>query len=344
MANQTRQLVELLRRESAVVELVPTNAPYRLPFVGRVRMLRAPFRLLPYVLSLWKVTAASDVVHLMANSGWSWHLVAVPAIWVAHLRGVPVIVNYRGGEAAEFLDRSGALVRWSMRRASRLAVPSGFLEQVFTRHGMQCGVLPNVVDLSRFRPRPPRVPGSCRALVARNLEPLYDNATALRAFVQVLARYPGGTLTLAGIGPEETRLKALAAELGIAHRVEFTGRLESEAMAALYRQSDLLLNPSRADNLPNSLLEAWASGVPVVSTDVGGIPFMAQDGRTALLVPPGRPDAMAGAALRVLDDAALWHSLAQAGLEEAQRYTWARVAPRLAALYREALASAQRGP
>jgi phenylacetate-CoA ligase len=108
-------------------------------------------------------------------------------------------------------------------------------------------------------------------------------------------------------------------------------------MAAMYRTADILLNPSLADNMPNSLLEAWASGVPVVSTNVGGIPHLAQDGVTASLVPPGDPSAMARACIALLSDDTLWHQRALAGLSEAQRYTWSSVQPVLLDVYRRAM-------
>ncbi len=340
MANQTRQLSELLRAAGAQVELVQTNAPYQPAWTGRIPVLRAAFRLLPYAAGLWRAAGRADVCHVMANSGWSWHLFAAPAIWIARARGVPVIVNYRGGEAATFLERSQALVRWSMKRCAALAVPSGFLAEVFQRFGMASQVVPNIIDLQRFRPRADGVlRAGARLLVARNLEPIYDNATALRAFALLARGRPDATLTVAGSGPQLAALKALAAELGVADRVTFTGRLDRDAMAAAYREADVLLNPSLVDNMPNSLLEAMACGVPVVSTDVGGVPFIVTHERTALLVPAGAPEAMAAAAARVLDEPGLAPALRAAGLAEVGRYTWPQVAPRLAAVYRAAVAA-----
>ncbi len=339
MANQTRQLSELLRAAGAQVELVQTNAPYQPAWAGRIPVLRAAFRLLPYAAGLWRAAGRADVCHVMANSGWSWHLFAAPAIWIARARGVPVIVNYRGGEAATFLERSQALVRWSMKRCAALAVPSGFLAEVFQRFGMASQVVPNIVDLQRFRPADAAPRGSARLLVARNLEPIYDNATALRAFALLSRARPDATLTVAGSGPQLAELQALAAELGVSGRVTFTGRLDRDAMAAAYREADVLLNPSLVDNMPNSLLEAMASGVPVVSTDVGGVPFIVTHERTALLVPAASPEAMAAAAARVLDEPGLAPALRAAGLAEVGRYTWPQVAPRLAAVYRAAVAA-----
>lgn len=332
MAMQTRQLAELLRAADAQVTLVPTNAAYRPAWVGRLQGVRALFRLLPYLLSLWRAAGRCDVLHVMANSGWSWHLLAAPAVWVGRLRRVPVVVNYRGGEAGEFLQRSARGVRATMRRASRLIVPSGFLHEVFARHGMAAEVVPNIVDLERFRPGPPAA--APQLIVARNLEPIYDNTTALQAFARVRRSVPQARLVVCGSGPEEAALRRLAAELGVAGAVEFTGRIDRDAMAARLRESRVALNPSRVDNMPNSVLEALASGVPVVSTRVGGVPFIVEDGRSALLVPPADPEAMAAAILRLLAEPALAAALREAGLAQVRAYAWDAVGPQWAAVYR----------
>lgn len=333
MANQTRQLGELLRADGAEVTAVATNAPYRPAWVADLRGVRAVFRLFGYLWRLWQAAGRSDVFHLMANSGWSWHLFAVPALLVGRLRGVPVIVNYRGGGAADFLQGSQGLVRPMMRLAARLIVPSRFLVDVFGRFGMAAEVVPNIIDLARFRRRAPRAGDSAHLMVARNLEALYDNATALRAFALVRAQLPHARLTVAGSGPQAAMLRELAAELGVADAVSFPGILDRDAMAALYRETDLTLNPSLADNMPNSLLEAMACGVPLVSTDVGGVPYIVRPGETGLLVPPGQPEAMAAAALRVLTEPGLWQRMADAGFDEVQRYAWPQVARRLADVY-----------
>jgi glycosyltransferase involved in cell wall biosynthesis len=341
MANQTRQLAELLRGEGAAVELVQTNAAYRPAWVGRVTGLRALCRLLPYLRALWRAAGRNELMHVMANSGWSWHLFAAPAILIARLRGRPVLVNYRGGEAAGFLTRSARLVGLSLSRAQGLLVPSGFLQAVFAPHGFKAEVLPNIIDLQRFQPGEPSTTGP-QLLVARNLEPLYDNESAIRALSLLRQRHPQARLTIAGTGPELARLQALAEALGQGGAVQFAGRVERDAMAALYRASTISINPSLADNMPNSVLESLASGVPVVSTDVGGVPYLLAHERTALLVPPRDPAALAAALARLLEDAPLYQRLRAAGLAEVQRYTWARIGPQLAAIYRRHLPAAGR--
>ncbi len=323
MANQCEQLVRLLRAEGAFVFHVNTNAPYRPAWVGRVPILRAGFRLLPYLVELWRAISRAEVVHVFANSGWSWYLLAEPALTVARWHGVPAIVNYRGGQAEEFLSAAPRRVLRSIAKADARVTPSRFLQEVFARHGLTADVIPNIIDLARFRPSstPMRRDGP-HLIVTRNLEPIYDIPTALRAFAIVRARYPGARLTVAGSGPEHASLERLALDIGIADAVSFPGRIDNAAIGQLYASSDLMLNPSTVDNMPISILESLASGVPVVSTEAGGIPYLVRHEESALLVPIGDVEAMAAAALRVLGDRALAARLRKQGLSEVARYAW----------------------
>ena len=118
MAGQTRQLAELLEREGATVRIVQSNMPYWPSWIARLRGIRAATRLVAFAASLWRVAGDVQILHVMANSGWSWHLFAAPAIWIGRLRGVRVLVNYRGGEAEAFLTRSLRWIRPSLRAAS----------------------------------------------------------------------------------------------------------------------------------------------------------------------------------------------------------------------------------
>jgi glycosyltransferase involved in cell wall biosynthesis len=335
MANQARQLARLLEQEGVHVEVVRSNAPYWPGWIGAVHGVRGLFRLVPFLWRLWRAAGRAQLFHVMANSGWSWHLYAAPAVWVAKLRRVPVTVNYRGGDAAEFFARSFFWVRPTMRMSDQRLVPSGYLEEVFRRFGLSADVVPNIIDLTRFTPRsgPPPRAGGAHLVMARNLEPLYDIGTALRAFAIVRARHPDARLTIAGGGPEREKLGELARELGVAASVTFPGRLDNSLIAKLLFDADVFVNSSLHDNMPISILEALASGVPVVSSDVCGIPFLVEHRKTALLVPPREPAALAEAIVEVLDNPAFARQLTRAGLEEIERYTWRSVGPRLLAAY-----------
>lgn len=323
MANQCEQLVRLLRQDGVHVEFVRTNEPYRPAWLGRIPVLRAAARLPLYVWQLWRAAGRAEAMHVLANSGWSWHLFAAPAIVIGRLRGLRVIVNYRGGNAESFLAKSAKPVLMTLRMAHALVTPSSFLQRVFSGYGLTAQVVPNIVDLSRFRPSPARDFGMApHLIVTRNLEPIYDIPTAIRAFALLRAEFPGARLTVAGSGPELPHLQALVAGLGLGDSVVFAGRIDNADIPALYAGADCVLNPSTVDNMPISILEAHASGVPVVSTNVGGIPDIVQDGVSALLVPAGDHEAMARAAIRVLADRPFAQRMRDAGLSSVSKYAW----------------------
>jgi glycosyltransferase involved in cell wall biosynthesis len=338
MANQCEQLVRLLAAEGVHVELVRTNSPYRPAWVGRLPLIRAGVRLLPYLLHLWQAAARAGVMHILANSGWAWHLCAAPAMLVARLRKTPVIINYRGGNADTFFAAAPRHVLRTLARASLRVTPSTFLRRVFSRHGLTAEVIPNIIDLSRFAPAPPRSFGDAPQLVVtRNLEPIYDMPTAIHAFARIKQAFPQARLTLAGSGPDLARLQRLVAEIGLQGSVHFSGRVANADMPELYASADCMLNPSTVDNMPISILEAFASGVPVVSTCAGGIPDLIEEGVSGLLVPIGDHKAMAQEVLRVLQDAGLAMALRQAGLAQARQYAWPQVRRQWLDAYRRAV-------
>jgi glycosyltransferase involved in cell wall biosynthesis len=336
MANQTKQLERLLSEEGAEVTLVSTNAPYMPAFVGRFPGVRAFFRLVPYRARLRDAARGATLFHVMANSGWAWHFFVAPALRAARRAGVPAVLNYRGGDAERFFARSFPVVEKTMRSAAAVVVPSGFLKDVFARHGVETEIVPNIVDLERFRPgttsnnggglvRRSLGEGGPHLLIARHLEPIYDVETGLRAFQILRKRYPEAVLDVAGAGPDRERLERLSEELGLERSVSFLGQVDNEAMPSLYQSADIALNPSLVDNMPISILEALASGVPVVSTSSGGIPAMVKSGEEAVLVSPRDPDEMANAVEALWEAPQRMAALREAGLRKARSFRWSSV-------------------
>ena len=321
MANQTLQLEALLQSAGATVEIIRVNPPYKPAWVAHIKGLRAVFRLLVFMTTIWRSASRNDLFHVMANSGWSWHLFAAPVVWIGSFRNTPVLINYRGGEAESFFQRSWSVVKPTIDRSAGVIVPSGFLESVFNRFGIKSRVVPNILDVSRFAPNDSRPEHSApHLIVTRNLEAIYDVATSIRAFSRIKERFQKAQLTVAGSGPQETMLKQLTQDLSLHDAVNFTGTLSHEDIVDLYQGAHLMLNSSIADNSPNSLIEAMASGVPVISTDVGGIPFLIESDVSGILVPPSDEVALADAAIRVLEDAELMGSLRENALKVVRRF------------------------
>jgi L-malate glycosyltransferase len=324
-AVQADRLVRAWRDDPDVSAwLVPVNPrpPRVLSFAARVKYVRTALTQLQYLPLLFRELARADVVHVFSASYSSFLLAPLPAILVARTLGKPVLFNYRSGHAPNHFARSPA-ARWALRSVDLNVVPSPYLVSVFSRFGASAEVIPNIVDLGRFRYRD-RDPLRPRLLSTRNLEPLYNVACTVEAFRIVQARRPDATLTLVGAGRDEAALRTLVARLGL-RGVTFVGRVEPDRIAELYAAHDIYVQSPNVDNMPTSILEAAASGLPVVSTEAGGVPVMVASGVNGLLAPLNDHETLAAHVLRLLDDAPLARRLALAAFDGCQRCTWAAV-------------------
>ena len=321
-----------LRKEGYEVLFIPVNPRFPRPLraLRRVPVLRTLLNQALYLPSLRRLRRA-DVVHVFSASYWSFLLAPVPAISAARWLGKRIVLHYHSGEADDHLSRWGVLVHPWLRLVDEIVVPSEYLRGVFARHGYRVRVIPNVVDTSCFRYRE-RTLLRPQLLSTRNLEPYYRVDNTLEAFALLRARYPAATLTVAGYGREEGRLRWLATALG-ADGIRFVGRIEPREMPGLCDQADVFVNSSVVDNQPVSVLEAFAAGLPAVSTGAGDIAAMVRDGETGLLVPPGDPAAMAKAVATLLEDPERARRMARHARREAEKHTWAQVREAWAAVY-----------
>lgn len=317
---QARALIEGLRGDGYTVGFIPINPrfPRGLRWIRRYPYVRTILNEAVYLPSLLRLGRA-DVAHLFSASYWSFLLAPAPAMVAARTLGTRIVLHYHSGEADDHLTRWGSLVHPWLRLAHEIVVPSEYLRDVFARYGYGVRVIRNVVDTSRFRYRE-RMPLRPRLLSVRNFESHYGVDTVLRAFALVRAQYPDATLTVAGSGSEQSRLHELARSLGISPT--FVGRAEPETMPALYDQADIFLNASVVDNQPVSLLEAFAAGLPIVSTGTGDIPAMVRHGALGSIVRQGDPVAMTKAVVSLLENPRRALSMTRDARQEVERYTW----------------------
>ena len=334
-AVQAARLLEQFRRVPALeVDFLPVNPrlPGPLRLLQRVKYVRTVATSVAYVASLLRRVPRFDVVHAFSASYWSYLLAPLPAVVVGRLFGKRTLLNYRSGEAEDHLANWPSATGTMRRFVDAIVVPSGYLVDVFGRFGLEARSVFNFVDIARL---PHRVRAAPRPvfLSNRNLEPLYNVGCTLDAFARVQREVPEARLLVAGDGAERERLERRAAELGLTG-VEFLGRVVPDRMGALYDRADVYLNSPNIDNMPGSIIEAYAAGLPVVTTDAGGIPYIVRDGETGLMVPRGDADAMAAAALRVLREPGLAERLSATAREEClRRYVWPAVEAEWVAVY-----------
>jgi len=313
--------------------LVPVNPlpPGPLRVAVKIRFLRTVATQLTYWPSLFLALRRADVVHVFSASYTSFLLAPLPAVLVARLLGKPVVMNYRSGEAPDHLRRS-AVARTVLAHVDRNAVPSRFLHDVFAGFGISSDIIPNIVDLDRFAYRP-RVALRPRIVSTRNFEDLYNVACTLRAFQLVQQHHPDATLTLVGGGSGEHRLRRMAGELGL-RNVTFAGRVPPEGIWKYYADADIYLQTPDIDNMPASVLEAFASGCLVVSTNAGGVPAILTHETHGLLVEGNDHKAAAREVCRLLENPAMAARLAAAARASCERYRWANVRAQWLTLYR----------
>jgi len=332
---QANQLLLCLANETSVrMEFLRINP--RLPAALSMKYVRTIITLVLYLVRLAMGIGRADVLHIFSPGYLAFYLAPAPALLLARLCNKPAILNYHDGRAGDHLAR-WPMARRLMRLATKIVAPSDYLVDVFASFGFPAARIANVVlaGALRYRDRPQPRPVF---LHNRGLASEYNPACTLRAFAIVQQRYPDARLTIAHDGPLRPALQALAQSLALRH-TEFMGCVSPENMAALYHSADIYLMSPNADNLPLSLLECFAAGLPVVSSSAGGIPNLVEDGKTGLLFPPNDHQAMARGALRLLEEPGLASYLAANARAECPKYSWARIGPQWMALYRQFEAS-----
>jgi glycosyltransferase involved in cell wall biosynthesis len=333
-AVQLARLLDRLRETPGIrVEFIPMNPrlPGPLRVLQRVKYIRTIATLIAYGFILLRRIPRYDVVHAFSPSYWAFLLGPVPALAIARFYGRAALLNYHSGEAEDHLARWKSAVPLA-RLAHRIVVPSAWLREVFSRHGLDAEPIHNFVEVDAipYRRRRHLEPVF---LSNRNLEPHYNVACSLRAFAMIQQRIPAAQLTVAGYGSQRNELEAMARDLEL-RNVRFVGRVPHQEMGRLLDAADVLLNSPDVDNMPLSLIEAQAAGLPIVSTSSGGIPYVVRHEETGLLVPTGDHVALASAALRLFEDDGLAERLTHAARREClANYTWESVQEKWLALY-----------
>ena len=263
---------------------------------------------------------------------------------------VPVVVSFHGADVTgkvaspAFENARGEM----FHRAALVMCRSEQLAQRVQALGCEPSKLRIMRTVLPPIPRTPHVPptdGAWQIVQAARLVPKKGIANSLRAFAAFLKVHPQSKFTIAGDGPLESELRALAAELGISDSVEFRGFLSQQMLGELFRNAHIFLHPSETvggdvEGIPNSLLEAMAFGLPSVSTRHGGIPEVIENGVTGMLCREGDPAGLSAALLDLAGDPELYERISAAGAEYVvSEFSAAKQIANIETLYREAIAT-----
>ena len=320
---QAARLVEALRNEPGLHADIQSINPSFFPALQKVKYVRTALTTIRYVTDLFLKIPKYDVIHIFSASFFSFLLAPTPAVLVSKLFRKRTILNYHSGEAREHLLQWRRTAISTIRLFDTVITPSGYLVDVFKDFGVSAKAVFNFVDPDRFRFRERKTLQPV-FLSSRNFEAHYNVSCTLRAFSRIQQTLPSAQLIVVGDGPEKEKLKSLAGDLRL-QNIDFVGRVSLEEMPTVYDKADVYLNSPSVDNMPNSIIEAFACGLPVVSTNAGGIPYIVENGRTGLLVEDNDDLGLADAALSLFQDPTLADRLIAAARDEVTKYSWKNV-------------------
>lgn len=312
---------ELAVRLTAAGDLVTTTSA----------QTRRPLRVADMLLTSFLTRGSVDVavVDVYSGAAFRW------AEWVtAIIKGasVPVVHVLRGGNLPSFARANRTRVARLFRSSNAVVALSGYLFEQMSPYGEIAETIPNPIDLSRYQFRL-RSYAAPRLAWLRSFHALYNPTLAPRMLAE-LDKLLGASrphLTMMGADKGDGTLRAVeesAEQLGVSDLLSLPGPVKKVEVSARLAEADVFINTTDVDNVPISVIEAMASGLCVVSTDVGGIPYLLQDGVDGLLVPRDDPSAMAKAVARIVTEPELAERLSRNGRAKAQSFDWTRVLPR----------------
>ena len=308
--NATRWLLEEFgRRDDVAVDLVTTST-------GRARIDEVASNIRIHFVDIGK----DERLHFQSNRdllAYSWHarrvvrtllganvyacchaFFGIPCGYLAMHTGLPYVVSLRGSDVPSYNPRfavADALVfrrlsRRIWKKAAAVVANSAGLRELALRSAPRqgIGVIPNGVDTVRFHPAVACAHAMALLCVARLIP-----RKGIEDIIHALALLPDASLTVVGTGPAESELRALATRLGVGDRVRWLGQVDHAGLPPIYREASVFVLPSRNEGMSNTVLEALASGLPVLLTATGGTEELLREGENGFTIRAGHPEDIA---------------------------------------------------
>jgi glycosyltransferase involved in cell wall biosynthesis len=266
--------------------------------------------------------------------------------WTLRRLGKPYVLTLHGGDLPKLAARWPGRVKRLLASAKAVTAPSGYLKEKLEPYCREIKVIPNPIDLGLY-PFRERSPAKPNLVWLRAFHEIYNPVMAVRAVAHLmeagerLSHLPSSIsdlptsisdLRLMMFGPDKgdgslERVRAEVGRLKLEERVRTLGAVPKTGVPKALNSGDIFLNTSNVDNTPVSVIEAMATGLCIVSTEVGGVPYLCEKGKEALLVPVNDTEAMAAAVRSILVDADLSGRLSRAARAKAEGFGWSEVLP-----------------
>lgn len=318
ISGQVELLQKHLREEGHSAEIFSTKA-------SMLRRLLLP-------LDLISVANRYDALHIHCCSGWGF-LPAVMGVTAGRWLKKRIVLTYHGGGGENFFDKHPRLVHHFLTHTDTNIVLSGFLAKIFEKHNIPYTIIPNIIELddTQFRQRDILKPNY---ICTRAHEELYNIPCILRAFHKTLTELPEATLTLVGTGSQHEQLVNMTKEMGLKN-VTFTGRVDNKEIYRCLDRADIFLSAPTVDNMPVSVLEAMNAGLLVISSRVGGIPYILKNGTNGLLFDSDDSDKLAELMLWSVENQTLAKAIIQQGHQSVRNYRWENIKNKIYTTYNQ---------
>ena len=292
-------------------------------------------RLLNMVFTILFERKKFRVAHVAVFSGRAF-LWALASVSILRLLGKPFVLSLHGGNLPDFLRRWPGPVRWLVSSATAVTCPSRYLLERFKGIRPDIRLIPNPVELSGCEYRLRKQPEPSIVWL-RAFHRVYNPSLVPKVLKVLLPEFPGLRVSMIGSDRGDGSLqetKSVAGELGVIGHIRFVDKVPKSDVPKWLNTGDILLNTPNIDNTPTSVIEAMACGLCVVSTNVGGLPYLLANEDDALLVPPDDPQQMACAIRRVLREPGLAARLSRNGRTKVEQFDWPIIFPQWEFLFK----------
>jgi glycosyltransferase involved in cell wall biosynthesis len=302
--------------------------------ISASKILTRPLRLMDMVFTILANRNKYAVGHIVVFSGPAFIWAEVTCRILKTLRK-PCVLSLHGGNLPIFARRWPGRVRHLLNSAVVVITPSRYLFEQMQPYRSELRLFPNPLDLRNydFRPRPKLRP---TLIWLRSFHKIYNPFMAPEIVARLAADLPDVYLTMVGPDKGDGSLQLtqqIAKDLGVSGMIRFPGGVPKEEVAYWLQGGDIFINTTNIDNTPISVLEAMACGLCVVSTNVGGIPYLLENEKDALLVSPDDSEAMAFAIRRILTEPGLAEKLSTNARKKVERFDWSVILPQWEKLF-----------
>lgn len=278
--------------------------------------------------TIWARRSKYSIAHIDVFSGPAFRWAEASVFLLKRLHK-PIILTLHGGNLPEFAQRNPERVRNLLESVECVTSPSRYLLEKMQAYRSDIQLLPNPIDIHGY-PYLVRTKLSPHILYLRALHRIYNPALAIRMLQLLSIDEPSALLAI--VGPDKgdgtlQELSRLTQEVGLTDQVSLIGAIPKSEVPSKMSEYDIFVNTTNVDNTPISVIEAMACGLCIVSTNVGGIPYLLTHDHDALLVPPNDPQAMADAVRRILTEPGLAERLSRNARTTAEQFDWSVVLP-----------------